>query len=395
MLTVLQVTPELEAGGVERTTIDIAQALTRSGGRALVASRGGRLELELIANGGELVAMNVQAKDVRVLSNAFRLASLARSKQVDIIHARSRAPAWSALWAARMSGRPFVTTYHGTYNARLGIKRWYNSVMARGDIVIANSAFIGEHIQREHNVSSERIRVIPRGIDTERFDPSAVSLERVEAVKNSWRLDTATAGVVIVLPARLTRWKGQLLAIEALAKVRERGAPRATLVLAGDDQGRTAYSEELEDVAYELGLGEFVKRVGHASDMPAVYAAADLVVCPSIEPEAFGRVAVEAQCMDRPVIAADHGGARETVHEGVGGVRFEPGDPEALANALGEMLALSAHERILMGDKGGRRARREFSIEAMQSATLEVYRELTEDSRDGAGEDEWADATKS
>ncbi len=379
--TVLQVTPELEAGGVERTTVDIAAAIVRRGGRALVASRGGRLEDELAEVGGELARMRADAKNpARVIANAAVLASIIRRENVDLVHARSRAPAWSALWAARMSGRPFVTTYHGTYNAKSGLKRWYNSVMARGDRVIANSAFIRDHIVSEHGLASDAVTVIPRGVDLIALDPAAVSSERVATVREAWGVARDEARPIVLLPGRLTRWKGQTVAIEALGLLARENDERAPCMLAlvGDAQGRTAYVEELEALAQAEGVADAVRLPGHCADMPAAYALADVVVSASIEPEAFGRVAVEGQCMGRPVIATDHGGARETVLDGETGYLCRPGDSAALAEAMRSVLAVTPSERLDLGDRAAVRARRLFSVQAMQAATLAVYEEVLE-----------------
>ncbi len=374
-MNVLQVIPELDAGGAERTTLDVAAALVRAGGRALVASRGGRLADELAASGGELVLMPAHAKDpVTLTRNAVRLARLAKREGVDIIHARSRAPAWSALWAARTVRRPFVTTYHGAYNARSGLKRLYNSVMARGDAVIANSAYIASLIRAEHGELAPEITVIPRGVDTVALDPGAVAPERVAALRAAWGV--AGTRPVVLMPGRLTRWKGQAVMIEALALLRAGGGSAVDLVMPGDDQGRTEYRAELEALIASRGLGDSVHLAGHCSDMPAAYAAADVVVSASIEPEAFGRVAVEGACMARPVIATDHGGARETVESGVGGLLVPPGDASAMVRALGEILALSPAARQEMGARGAARARSRFSVEVMQAATLRLYEEL-------------------
>lgn len=379
--TVLQVTPELDAGGVERTTVDIAAAIVKRGGRALVASRGGRLEEELADVGGELARMRVDTKNpARILANAAALASLVRRENVDIIHARSRAPAWSALWAARMSGRPFVTTYHGTYNAKSALKRWYNSVMARGDRVIANSGFIRDHIIAEHGLAPEAVTVIARGVDVDALDPKAVAPARVAELRKAWGLSGDETRPVILLPGRLTRWKGQSVAIEALGRLAREADGRApgVLVLVGDAQGRIAYVDELNALAAAEGVGDAVLLPGHCTDMPAAYALADVVVSASIEPEAFGRVAVEGQCMGRPVIATDHGGARETVLHGETGYLCRPGDSASLAEAMRSVLAVTPSERLDLGDRAAARARRLFSVQAMQTATLAVYEEVLE-----------------
>jgi glycosyltransferase involved in cell wall biosynthesis len=374
-MKVLQVIPELDAGGAERTTLDIAAALAKRGDRAFVASRGGRLEAELAQLGGELVRLPVQSKNpVTLVANAFALADLVRCEEVDVIHARSRAPAWSALWAARMAGCAFVTTYHGAYKAKSGLKRWYNSGIARGDVVIANSEFTADRIRAEHGAVPKRIVVIPRGLDLAALDPAAVSSERTAMLAAAWGLDRARP--VVLMPGRLTRWKGQGVMIEAAALLKARGGPQAVFALPGDDQGRTGYRAELEGMIDSHGLRDSVILPGHCSDMPAAYAVADVVVSASTEPEAFGRVAVEGAAMARPVIATDHGGARETIEDGAGGRLVPPGDAGAMAGALAEILAAPAAVRMQMGARAAARARAKFSVEAMQAATLQVYDEL-------------------
>ncbi len=380
MLTVLQVTPELSAGGVERTTIDMARALTGAGGRALVASAGGRLEDELRAAGGELIRLPAASKNPLVMArNAARLIHCVRDCDVDIVHARSRAPAWSALWAARATGARLVTTYAGIHTARGPLKRFYNSVMARGDRVIANSHFTAAHVRAEHGVPEARLRVIPRGVDVDALDPLIVSPERAGAVRAAWGFDGAAPGApIVLLPGRLTRWKGQDVAIRACARLAAAHGPDMHLVIVGDDQGRRGYRDELAALIAAEGVADRVTLAGHCSDMPAAYAVSDVVISASVEPEAFGRVAVEAQCMGRPVIATDHGGARETIEEGRTGRLAKPGDADALARALGEVLSLSPGARLAMGDQGAERARRLFSVAAMQSATLRVYQEVVD-----------------
>lgn len=371
-MNVLQVIPELDAGGAERTTLEIAEAVVAAGGRALVASEGGRLEGELDAIGADLVRLPVKSKNpLTIWRNAGRLADLVRREGVDIIHARSRAPAWSALLAARRTGAVFVTTYHGTYNARSELKRRYNAVMARGAVTIANSAFIADHVAREHPGLARRIEIIPRGVDLGPFDPERVEPARANAHREGWQVPVGAP--VILLPARLTRWKGQLLAIEAVSRLAPRD-PAPVLVLAGDAQGRDAYVREIEARAKELGVA--IRLPGHVGDMPGALMAADLVLAPSLEPEAFGRSAAEAQAMGRPVIVADHGGAREVVEHGVTGWRVPPGDAGALAAAIETAFSLSPQARAAMARAARQRVEAHFSKRALQENTLRVYREL-------------------
>lgn len=375
--TVLQVTPALDAGGVERTTVEVAEALTRDGARALVASRGGRLDGELAAVGGELFAMSTETKNpLEIYANAGRLAELAREQNVDIIHARSRAPAWSALWAARRLKLPFVTTYHGVYNARSAPKRWYNSVMARGDLVIANSDFTRAHVLREHKVRAERVISIPRGVDLARFDPAAVDPARVAAMRQLWGLAPFDVRPIVLLPARLTNWKGQTVLIEAAALLEKERSGSAVYVLAGDSQGRQQYVADLHDLARKRGVEHALKIVGHLVDMPAALAAASVAVFPSTDAEAFGRAAVEAQAMGVPVVASNMGGLAETIVDGDSGFLVPPGDAKSLGFAVDRVLALSPEQRKNMGERGATRVRARYSVEALQTATLQVYERL-------------------
>jgi glycosyltransferase involved in cell wall biosynthesis len=378
MLSLLQVTPALDAGGVERTTIEIAEAVARAGGKPLVASRGGRMETELARVGGELVRMSVDTKNpFGIWLNAGRLARLAQDRGVEIIHARSRACGWSAKWAARRLGLPFVTTYHGIYNARSALKRRYNRVMAEGDLVIANSEYTRAHIVKEHRLTPTKVIAIPRGVDLDRFDRNKVDADRVRRARIAMGLGEVTdSRPIVFLPARLTSWKGQTLLIQAAHKLGVQRPGIARYVIAGDSQGRDAYVRQLEEQIAQLGLNDTVHLVGHIDDIPAAYMLADVAVFPSLEPEAFGRGAIEAQAMAVPVIAAAHGGLTETVVDGQTGRLIAPRDPDALAAAMGEMLAATRERRAEIGLRGAQRVKSLYSTSALQQATLAVYARL-------------------
>jgi glycosyltransferase involved in cell wall biosynthesis len=382
-ISVLQVVPELATGGAERTTVDIAAALVEAGDRAIVVSEGGRLVEELLATGAEHVAMPVATKRILAMRrNAARLADLVEREAVDVIHARSRAPAWSCLWAASWTFRPLVTTYHGAYSERTAVKRWYNSVMARGDVVIANSAWTAALVSERHRFARSRVVTIHRGIDLSRFAQDAG--ERAAALRACWGIDPHER--VILHLARLTPWKGQSLLLDALAAV-SRTAPEGWVcVMAGDAQGREAYAEALRDKARTLGLSRLVRIVGHVEDVPAALAATAVAVQPSLEPEAFGRAAVEAQAAGVPVVVSDHGAVRETVlappevrGEERTGWRFPPGDAGALAEAILEALHLDGEARRTIGLRGRAHALTHFTLDAMKRKTLGVYHSLLED----------------
>ena len=361
-MNVLQILPELNAGGVERTVLETTEALMAAGHGAHVVSNGGRLVTELEAMGGVHHKVDIGSKNI--LSVPWRIAGLRRliaEHKIDIVHARSRAPAWPAMFAARAEKVPFATTYHGIYNSNSILKRGYNSVMAKGDVVIANSNFTCDHILREHGTNPDKITVIPRGVDMQLFDPGKISEQAIKAKRRAWGVDDEAQ--LVLLPGRLTRWKGQSVAIEALSHLAE----GTHLVLMGDAQGRDDYVAALKEQARRLSLETRVHFPGHDRDVATAYMAANIIVCPSTDPEAFGRTAAEAQAMNRPVIASDHGGAIEVIAHGVTGWRTPPGDAKALAKAIehvGKLTGLpDARDRIALL----------YSKTALQKALLEVY----------------------
>ena len=375
--TILQVIPHLAAGGAERTTIEVAEALVAAGATALVVSAGGRLEKDLNRVGGELVRLeSAPTKNpLEIYANGGRIAILVKVRKVGLVHARSRAPAWSALWAARRTKVPFVTTYHGVYNAKGRLKRLYNSVMARGDKVIANSDFTARHVVAEHPWAADRIITIPRGVDIAKFATDAVAPSRTDALRTAWKLEPG-ADAVILLPGRLTGWKGHREAIAAAAALNTSGVANWRMVFAGDPQGRDGYVEELKQLIASNGLDGRVSMVGHCDDMPAAFALADIVIAPSNEPEAFGRVAAEAGAMGVPAIGSSIGAQGEIIIDGETGLIVPPSDPAHLSTAIGKLLALGPEGRAAMGRKAQTRVLARFTTSALQKATLSVYEGL-------------------
>jgi glycosyltransferase involved in cell wall biosynthesis len=366
---VLQVLPSLVTGGVERSTVEITQAVAEADGVALVASAGGRMVGQVEHAGGRHVTLPLDTKNpFAIWRNAAHLEALIREQHVAIVHARSRAPAWSAWLACRRTGAHFVTTHHGTYAENFPLKRHYNAVMARGEIVIAASRFIAELIIARHGVPPERIRVIPRGVDPARFDPRAVSPDRLARLSHAWRLPDGAP--TVVLPGRLTAWKGHTVLIDALARLSRRDV---VAVLVGSDQGRHRYAAALVRRAQALGIADRLRLVGECDDMPAALMLSDVVVHASTQAEAFGRVVIEAQAMARPVIATDLGGPVETVEHEVTGLRVPAGDPRALAEAIESVLALPPDARHALGAAARASVLRSYTVRAMQEATLDVY----------------------
>ncbi len=379
--TILQVIPAMDAGGAERTTLEMTRAIVSAGGRALVATSGGRMIPDLERAGARVAIMPVQSKSpLGILANASRLARLINDGRVDIIHARSRAPAWSALLAARRTGATFVTTWHGAYRAGSPLKRFYNSAMARGDLVIANSAFTAGAIRASAD-PGDRLMIIHRGADLDEFNPRQVSPDRAAALAARWDIELGRS-FVLLLPGRLTDWKGHRLAMEALRQMA--GSENAgagddlRLIFAGDAQGRDGYAASLLRGVREQGLDRMIRFVGHCDDMPAAYALAGAVLSPSTRPEAFGRVAAEAGAMERVAIAAAHGGACETIVDGETGFLVEPGSAEALRAAIEKAIAMGAGGRAAMGARARARIAAEFSTAAMTAATLGAYQSLPE-----------------
>lgn len=366
---VLQVLPSLVTGGVERGTVEIAEAVARAEGVALVASAGGRMVGQVEHAGGRHITLPLNTRNpLAIWRNAARLEAVIRREGVAIVHARSRAPAWSAWLACRRTGAHFVTTYHGTYRENLPFKRQYNAVMAKGEIVIAASRFIAALVQARYGVPAARLRVIPRGVDPVRFDPSVVAVERLARLVQAWRLPDGAP--TVVLPGRLTAWKGQLVLIQALARLERRDV---VAVLVGSEQGRHRYVRQLVREAERLGVADRLRLVGDCADMPAALLLSDVVVHASTQPEAFGRVVIEAQAMARPVIAAALGGPAETVAHAETGLLVPPGDPAALAAAIDQVLAMPVEAQRALGAAARASVLRHYTVHAMQEATLDVY----------------------
>ena len=381
--TILQIIPELDTGGAERTTVEMAEAIVKAGGRAIVLAEGGRLCAEVEAAGGEMIRFPAATKNpLRILANASAIAGMIAREGVDLIHARSRAPAWSAYLATRRTGARFVTTYHGIYNEKGRIKRTYNAVMARGDLVIANSDYTAAIVRERYAIDPDRIIVVNRGVDIDRFERANICADRIAALRDAWGI--APEHRIILHPARLTRWKGQMTVVDAAAVLLSRpGFERTHFVFAGDAQGRQSYLEDLEALSSAAGMTDRMHFVGHVADMPAALATSELVLIASIEPEAFGRTSVEAQAMGVPVIATAIGAPPFTVlapprdaPDRATGRHVPPGDAAALAAAITELLSLDADQRQAIFERARTHARTNFTTRTLQRATLSVYDRL-------------------
>lgn len=369
----MQVIPELGAGGAEQGCIDIAGALTRAGAKALVVSHGGMRVPELRRLGALHINLPVHSKNPLTMAlNIRRLRNLILAHGVDIVHARSRAPAWSCLEACTNTKAHFVTTCHAPFNINDSkAKRFYNSSITRGERVIAISTYVADYLRRNYEIDPDRIRVIPRGIPLDKFNPGNCSPERMMKLSRAWRVPDGAA--IILMPGRLTRWKGQIEMVEAMALLQR---PDLYCVMVGDDQGRSDYHTALDTLIRERNLEANVRIMAHCDDMPAACMLASAIVSASIEPEGFGRVAVEGQAMGRPVVATNHGGSQETVIDGVTGWLVPPGDADALAQTLEKVFRLNEEQRNHLAHAAIRHVHEHFSKELMAERTLAVYAEL-------------------
>ena len=370
--TILQILPKLDSGGAERVALEIAEAVHRAGHRSLIVAEDGPFTYLAKRAGAELIHLPVSTKNIlKIRRNSKKLKTIIQKNQVDLVHAHSRAPAWSAYLAAKKLGIPFITTYHGSYNEGTRLKRRYNKVMVSGDRVVAVSNFISSLIKSRYKIDFKKIKEIYNGVDPVKFDPAAVRGDRLVKLAKEWRIEDGQP--TILLPARLTSWKGQALFIKALAKMRHQ---EAVGVLVGSDQGRHRYTQSLMDLATQSGVGGRLRLAGHVEDMPAALKRADIVVNCSLEPEAFGRTIIEAQAMGRIVVAADHGGARETIMPNVTGFLVPPGDAEALAAAFDMILDGDIDMRLAFGAHARATVIEKFSLDSMQRRYLALYAEI-------------------
>jgi glycosyltransferase involved in cell wall biosynthesis len=369
---IVQILPALNRGGVERGTIEMARAVVEAGGRAVVISSGGLLAANLNRVGGEHIDLGVDTKNP--LKWAWRrgqVRKVLKETGADLVHIRSRAPAWISIPAARSLGLPVVTTLHGRFVSASRMKRFYNSIMTKSDHVIAISRYIRDLAVSQFPAVEPRLSVIHRGVDLEMFSAASVSSQRV--VKAASVLNVPDGTPVIMLPARPTGWKGAEMLIKACAMM---GDVRFIVLLVGAADGSPAFQAQLVRLTEKEGLREKVRLCPSQDDMPATLMLADVVAMPSVTPEPFGRVAVEAAAMGRPVVAFDHGGASETVKHGETGWLAHPGDVSSLADCLRQALNLKVRERRALGKAARLRVEEQFSISKMCADTIDIYRKL-------------------
>ena len=378
-IKVLQVIPKLGYGGAETGCYDIAHYLAEKNHGSFIATSGGELLKFIRKKKVKLFRLPVHSKNpILIILNAILLSILILINNINIVHARSRAPAWSCYLACLITRRNFVTTFHGTYNFDNNLKKFYNSIMLRAKLTIAGSNFIFNHINEKYSEylnQKKKLRVIFRGINIEYYNKKNISILKLEKIKKEWGISQNR--FTILMPGRLTTWKGQEKLIEALnILIEDYNNSNFQAVVLGSDQGRKVYKKKLIDLVQRYRLSQKVKFVNHCKEMPLAYSLADVVVSASIEPEAFGRVSVEAQAMEKPIIASDLGGSKETILKGKSGFLYKHDDPRQLAKALNTVIELDQEMINSIGNAGRKNITKKFDVEAMCDSTLREYKKL-------------------
>jgi len=382
-LTILMVVPTLQAGAADVGVVDLVRILASAGHHPIVVSRGGRLQPQLIAAGGEFVFADMASKNpLRMMRNAALIRTLIRKRRCDVVHAHGRAPAWSAFVAARMTGTPFLTSWYKGFREQNFFKRLYNSVMARGDRIIAVSDQIAELINERYGTAWDRIAVIPVGIDSDRFDPAAMSPERIETVRRAWGVGRDDKVILVV--GRMVRRKGHHVVVRAVHRLKEMGLKDCVCVFVGEDQQHTRYTGELWDLVLSTNTADIIRMAGPVDDLPAAFAAATVAVSAATQPEGLQRTILEAQSMARPVVVSDLSAGPEVVlappvvpEDRMTGFRFSSGDDSALAAALIRLFSLPDPVQRAIGARGREWVAGHFDAPSVVEPTLRVYAELT------------------
>jgi len=378
-LNVLQVIPKLGYGGAETGCYDIAHYLPENECRSFIATSGGELLKYVKKDKVKILRLPVHSKNpLLIIFNALVLVIYIIIYKINIIHARSRAPAWACYFACLLTNRVFVTTFHGTYNFKSKFKKFYNSIMLKSKLTIAGSNFIFSHINEKYSEylsKDKKLRVIFRGINLDYYNSKNISILKQEKLKQEWNLSSNQ--FTILLPGRLTYWKGQEKFIESLnILIEDYDKANFQAVILGSDQGRKVYKKKLINLVERYNLNKKVKFIQHCKEMPLAYSLSDVVVSASIEPEAFGRVSVEAQSMGKPIIATDIGGSKETIVNKKSGFLYKHDDPRELAKILNAVIQLSQDELKLIGNEGRKNVTKKFDVETMCQSNLKEYKKL-------------------
>ena len=378
-LKVLQVIPRLGYGGAETGCYDLAHYLHEQKCKSYIVTSGGELIKYIDKKKVKLIKLPVHSKNpILILINSIAIMALILFFNITVVHARSRAPAWSCYIATKATGRKFVTTFHGTYNFNSSIKKFYNSIMVKSDLLIAGSNFIFSHISENYKKflnSKNKFLVIFRGINTEYFDTDTIKKKDVEKLKSEWKIEDNKK--IILLPGRLTSWKGQEMFIEAI-NFFHLNNPELDFVavILGNDQGRTVYRKKLVRLVEQFKLTQKVKFVENYHFMPAAYLISDVIVSASIEPEAFGRVAVEAQAMKKPIVASDLGGSKETILNEKSGFLYNHDDPRELGKILNSLMDIDKETLNSIGNEGRKNVTKKFDVENMCKSTFNAYKKI-------------------
>ena len=378
-LKVLQVIPKLGYGGAETGCYDIAHYLAEKNCESFIITSGGELIKFINKKKVKLIRLPVHTKNpLLMILNSIILVGIILFYNISIVHARSRAPAWSCLIATKLTRRKFVTTFHGTYNFSGKLKKFYNSVMVRSDLIIAGSNFIFSHIKENYSEilqSKKKFLVIFRGINVDYFDPTTKLETEEKKLLKSWEIKKEKK--IILVPGRLTSWKGQELLIESVNLVNaELGYEAFIVVILGSDQGRDLYKKKLIRLIEQYRLNKQIKFIEHCDDMALAYKVSDIIISPSIEPEAFGRVAVEAQSMEKIIIASNIGGSNETIIDKKTGFLFEAGNARALSKKIINIITMDQTSLQLIGKEGRKNVIKKFNVEKMCFSTYSEYKRL-------------------
>jgi len=376
---VLQVIPTLGYGGAETGCYDIAHYLAEKNCKSYIVTSGGPLLKFIRKNKVKVIRLPVKSKNpILILLNTILISLIIIFLRIDIVHARSRAPAWSCFLSCKITRTKFVTTFHGIYNFSNNIKKFYNSIMVRSSLIIAGSNYVFDHIHKNYSKlinNQKRLLVIFRGINTEYFDYSNITNDKVQSLYSS--LNLSSEKFKILLPGRLTRWKGQEMFIESLNLLKTKyKKENFQAIILGSHQGRKVYFKKLLSIVEKYKLKKDVIFLEHLKEMPVAYYVSDVVVSSSIEPEAFGRVSVEAQAMRKPILASNHGGSKETILNGKSGFLFENNNPESLAENLNKLIETDKDKLQSIGNEGRKNILKKFDVEQMCHSTFLEYKKL-------------------
>ena len=378
-IKVLQVIPKLGYGGAETGCYDLAHYLAEKDCVSFIATSGGQLLKYIKKDRVKIFRLPVQSKNLfLIILNIIILTILILINNINIVHARSRAPAWACYFACLITGRNFITTFHGTYNFKNKIKLFYNSIMVRSKLTIAGSNFIFNHISENYSKylnRKKKLRVIFRGINLDYYNIKNISILKQEKLKKE--LELFPNRFTILMPGRLTNWKGHENFIEALnILIEDYGNLNFQAIILGSDQGRKVYKKKLVNLIQRYRLNKKIKFVDHCKEMPLAYSVSDVVVSASIKPESFGRVSVEAQAMQKPIIASDIGGSKETILKGKSGFLYKHDDPRELAKTLNTVIELDQDTLNSIGNQGRKNITKKFDVESMCDSTLREYKKL-------------------